>query len=246
VLDAIGANRLANGKKPACTAVMMYMAVLPPVVVNAKFDYFDIVAIVWLGIGLIWGRKRGMSQEILPLIQWLGIVTAGAVFYRPFSSVVHQCVQFGPLWSNITAYVLIALGVHLVYLWLKQVLAEKLVKKDLFGRGEFYLGMVAGFVRFGCMLLVGMALMNSRVATAAELAQTEKFQKDWFSDIRFPTYGEFQQDVLFKSLTGSLVRADLKSALIASVDTTPPRKLDTIAQRSNKTIDDILSPSGRK
>jgi hypothetical protein len=120
------------------------------------------------------------------------------------------------------------------------------VKKDLFGRSEFYLGMVAGFVRFGCMLLVGMSLMNSRVATAVELAQTEKFQKDWFSDIRFPTYGQFQQDVLFKSFTGNWVQSNLKPVLIASVTAAPAPKLDTIAQRSNKTIDEILNQTAKK
>jgi hypothetical protein len=187
-----------------------------------------------------------MSQEMLPLLQWLGIVAAGGLLYGPFSPVIHQCTQFGALWSNITAYLLIALGVHMIYLWFKRMLAEKLVKKDLFGHGEFYLGMVAGFVRFGCMLLVGMALMNSRVATAAELAKTEKFQAAWFSDIRFPTYGEFQQDVLFKSCTGSWVQSNLKTVLIASEISAPSPKSETIAQRSNKIIDDILSQTVKK
>ena len=225
---------------------MMHLAVVPPVVASAKFDYFDIVAIVWLIIGLYWGRKRGMSQELLPLLQWLGILAAGGLLYGPLSSVVHQCTQFGSLWSNITAYLLIILCVHLAYMWCKGVFAEKLVKKDVFGRGEFYLGMLAGSVRFGCILLVGMALMNSRVATAAELAKTEKFQAAWFSDIRFPTYGEFQQDVLFKSFAGSWVQSNLKSILIATEAPAPAPKTETIAQRSNKTIDDILTQTSKK
>jgi uncharacterized membrane protein required for colicin V production len=225
---------------------MMSVAVLPPAVVNAKFDYFDILALAWLFIGLWWGRKRGMSQEFLPLLQWLGIVTAAGLLYAPFGILIHKSVQFGMLWSNITAYLLIAVGVHLVYLWLKRLLAEKLVKKDLFGRSEYYLGMIAGFVRFGCILLVGMALMNSRVATAADLAQMEKFQAAWFSDIRFPTYGEFQHDVLLNSCTGNWVESNLKTVLIASENSAPSPKSESIAQKSNKIIDDILSQTGKK
>jgi uncharacterized membrane protein required for colicin V production len=225
---------------------MMHVAVLPPVVTNATFDYFDIVAVLWLIIGLWWGRKRGMSQELLPLLQWIGIVTVAGLLYGPFSLVIHQCTQFSALWSNITAYLLIMLCVHLAYLWFKKMFAEMLVKKDLFGKAEFYLGMMAGFVRFGCMLLVGMSLMNSRVATDAELAQTEKFQKDWFSDIRFPTYGGIQHDVLFKSFTGSWVQSNLKSVLIVTAPSAPAPKLETIAQRSNKMIDDILSQQRKK
>jgi uncharacterized membrane protein required for colicin V production len=225
---------------------MMLVAVLPPTVAYAKFNYFDIFALVWLIIGLLRGRKRGLSQELLPTFQWLGIVVAGGMIYWSFSPLIRQYTQFTVLWSNIAAYLLIALGVHLIYLWFKQMLAAKLVEKDPFGRAEFYLGMLAGIVRFACMLLVGLALMNSYVETAAELAQAEKFQKDWFSDIRFPTYGEFQQDVLFKSFTGNLVESNLKSVLIASVTGPKAQKKDSIAQKRNQEIDDILSQPGKK
>jgi uncharacterized membrane protein required for colicin V production len=213
---------------------------------SVQVDYFDTVAVAWLIIGLFRGRARGMSQEFLPLLQWIGIVVAGGLLYWPFSVLVRQYTQFDMLWSVLTAYVLIALGVHLIYLWFKQMLAAKLVEKDLFGRGEYYLGMMAGVARFGCMLLVGLALMNSRVATAAELAQNEKFQAANFSDIRFPTYGQFQQDVLVKSFTGSMVEAHLNRVLIASVNTGAPRKTETMAQQSNKTIDDIIGSQRRK
>ena len=127
------------------------------------------------------------------------------------------------------------------------MLAAKLVEKDPFGRAEFYVGMMAGVVRFACMIVVVMALMNSRVITQTELAQTEKFQASWFSDIRFPTYGEFQQDVLFKSFTGKLVEANLKPVLIASVNSSQaPKKEESIAQKKNQEIDDILSTPGKK
>jgi uncharacterized membrane protein required for colicin V production len=229
-------------------ASMMLVVALPSVWDKAKFNFFDIFAVCWLIIGLLRGRKRGMSQELLPLIQWIGIVSVAGLFYLPFSIMVRQYTQFTQLWSVVTAYLLIAAGVHLIYLWFKQMLATKLVEKDPFGRSEFYLGMMAGVVRFGCMLVMGLSLMNSRVATAAELAQTEKFQAANFSDIRFPTYGELQQDVLFKSYTGTFVETRLNTVLIASVNTGPaaPRS-PSIAQKKNQAIDDILAPmSGRK
>ena len=193
------------------------------------------------------GRKRGMSQELLPLMQWIGIVVAGGLFYWPFSSLVHQYTLFGTLWSCVTAYLLIAAGVHLIYLWFKQMLAAKLVEKDPFGRAEFYLGMMSGIARFACMLLFGLALMNSHVATDEDLAKNEKFQAANFSDIRFPTYGELQHDILVKSVTGSFVESKLKTVLIASVNTGPPPKRGpTLAQKNNATIDEILDRPGKK
>jgi uncharacterized membrane protein required for colicin V production len=219
----------------------MCLAVLAGFAESRKFNYFDVFAAVWLIIGLFRGRKRGMSQELLPLLQWIGILTVGGLLYFPFGDLVRHYTMFDRLWCNLTAYILIAFGVHLLYLWLKQLSAEKLSEKDFFGNGEFYLGMISGVVRFACMLLVVMALMNSRLVTAAELAKTEKFQKDNFSDIRFPTYGQVQRDVLFGSYTGDWVEHNLKPLLIASVG--PPEKpkpSQTIAERSNKTLDDIL------
>jgi uncharacterized membrane protein required for colicin V production len=224
---------------------MMLGAVLPPVVNGGKFNYFDFLAVVWLIIGLFRGRKRGMSQELLPLFQWVGIVIAGGLFYLPFSSLIRQYTQFGALWSVLVAYLLIALAVHLLYLWFKQMFGEKLSQKDMFGRSEFYLGMMAGVARFACILLVALALLNSRVATPAELAKTEKFQKDNFSDIRFPTFGQFQQDVLVKSFSGDWIQHHLQPVLIASVNEGPKPKSETIAQKSNQMIDEILSKPGK-
>ena len=93
---------------------MMLSAVLPHVVKNAKFDYFDIIALCWLMIGMWWGRKRGMSQEVLPLLQWLGILAAGGLLYAPFGLAIHNSIRFSMLWADITAYLLIAMGVHLM------------------------------------------------------------------------------------------------------------------------------------
>jgi uncharacterized membrane protein required for colicin V production len=220
----------------------------PPKIDFAKFNYVDIIAIVWLLIGLWRGRKRGLSQELLPTAQWIGIVVVCGLFYWPLSQFLRPYTKFTVLWSNISAYFLIAVGIHVIYLWFKQMLAAKLVEKDAFGRAEYYLGMVAGVVRFACMMLVAMALMNSRVATAAELAETKKFQERWFSDIKFPTYGEFQHDVIDGSFTGNLVEATCKSILIASVNSpsggappgAPAKPQDSIAQKKNQEIDDIL------
>jgi uncharacterized membrane protein required for colicin V production len=225
---------------------MMLMAALPPVLAKTRFNYFDGVVLVWLIIGLFRGRKRGMSQELLPLLQWIGIVVAAGLLYWPFSGLVKQYTLFTVLWSCITAYLLIALGVNLIYLWLKQMFGNKLVEMDPFGRSEFYLGMMSGVVRFGCMMLCLMALMNSHIESAADLAKTAKSQKDNFGSITFPTYGQIQQDVLFNSFVGNLVQNNLKPVLVATVSSGPPKKRESIAQKANKDIDDILAkPSGK-
>jgi hypothetical protein len=144
------------------------------------------------------------------------------------------------------ASLLLAGGVHLIYFSCKPMFAPKLAEKNLFGRGEYYLGMTAGAIRFACMLLALMALMNSRVETPEELAKDEQFQKDNFSDIRFPTYGQLQQDVLFRSYSGNFVRSKLKPVVIAPVIPKTALEVKTNAPKSTNMIAEISLQQAKK
>ncbi len=226
---------------------MMILATLPPYLNRSQFNYFDVVVVVWLIIGLFRGRKRGMSQELLPTLEWIGIVVACGLLYWPLYPYVKEVTLLSTLWSCLLAYGMVAMGIYIIYMVLKQNFAEKLVARDPFGSWEFYLGMAAGVVRFGCMVIVFLALINARIVSAAERAQTEKFQAANFSDIRFPTWGEFQQDVLFQSFTGKLVQKSMRPMLIATTDSpsdTPPH--ESLAQKSNKAIDYLLTKPKKK
>jgi hypothetical protein len=188
-----------------------------------------------------------MSQEVLPTLQWITIVVLAGLFYHPFGVLIHQNTNnaFDVLWSNITAYVLIAIGVHLIFLALKRALGEKLVGSDFFGRGEYYLGTLSGLVRFACMWIFFCSLMNSRVVTQAEMARTEKMQKQNLEDIRFPTFGSVQHALLFQSFSGNLIENNLNNVLIASVTPVDRPKRDTIASRREAAIDAILDKPGK-
>ncbi len=226
----------------------MILAAVPSNLSNlskVRFDYFDVFVIIWLLIGVVVGRRRGMSQEILPTLQWVGIVVAAGIFYHPFSLMVHQYAAVDMLWSSVFSYVLIGFGVHLVYLFIKKAIGEKLNGTDLFGRSEYYLGMAAGAARFACMLVALLALMNARIISKTELAQTEKMQRDNFSDIRFPTYGSVQQAVLFDSFTGSLIESNLQAVLIYPVPASKTVKRETLAHQKEDVINEVLS-GGKK
>jgi len=217
----------------------MCMAALPALN-GISYGYFDGIVVVWLLIGIFRGRKRGMTQELLPTLQWLAIVILAGLFYLPFSAVIFQNTSgaFNHLWSNITAYVLIAFAINLFFRWIKESIGEKLTGSDLFGGKEYYLGMIAGLLRFACMIIVLCALMHSRVYTQAELADIEKFQKKSFEDIRFPTYPSIQHAVLTESFTGRLIQDNLSRVLIASTFASKPA--ETIAQKRQDTINAIL------
>jgi uncharacterized membrane protein required for colicin V production len=224
---------------------IMCMAALPNFS-GISYGYFDGIFVVWLLIGIFRGRKRGMTQELLPTLQWLAIVILAGLFYFPFSVLIFQTTTgaFTHLWSNIIAYVLIAFGINLFFIWLKESIGEKLTGSDLFGRAEYYLGMFSGLLRFACMIVVLVALMHSYVYTQAQLAEIEKFQKKNFEEIRFPTYASVQQSVLTESCTGRLIQSNLSSVLIVSTtaSTSAGKPAGPAAPKRPDAMNSILGP----
>jgi uncharacterized membrane protein required for colicin V production len=219
----------------------MQLAAFAPDLSRFRVNYVDFIVVVWLIIGLLYGRKRGMTQELLPMMQWLAMVVVAGLFYQPVALLIRQYGRFDLLWANISAYLLIAFGVHLVYLWIKHLIHQKLIGTDMFGRMEYYLGMLAGVIHFACVWVMICALMNARIITKAELAKTEKAQSDAFSDIRFPTYGSVQQAVLFQSFSGALIETNLNVVLIASVNAKPPGpKVESLKAQQEREVNEIL------
>jgi hypothetical protein len=118
------------------------------------------------------------------------------------------------------------------------------VGSDMFGRAEYYLGMLAGAIRFSCMIVCLIALMNAHIVSDAEMAQQEKAQRQNFEGIRFPTYGTIQHTVLFESLAGRSVKANMSHFLISSVTTQAPKpRGDSIAKKKEEELNDILGGS---
>jgi uncharacterized membrane protein required for colicin V production len=203
-------------------------------------SWFDILVLALLAVGILRGRKRGMSQELLDLCQWLAMVIVGALFYAFLGQHLARYTHVSLVFGNVAAYVALVVAVKLGFTFLKRCVGEKLLQSDAFGGMEYYLGMVSGCLRFACMVLVGLALLHARHTTAEELAAQAKMQRDNFGDISFPTLATIQQDVFQASVTGSFVRTHLKEQLIAP---TPSRKSETrmgIGQRRQRAVEEVL------
>jgi uncharacterized membrane protein required for colicin V production len=181
-------------------------------------NWFDFAVIAWLIFGFFRGRKHGMSQELLPLTQWIAVIVVAGMFYLPAAQLLVHYTKLTLLPCALAAYVVIGCTVYGLLGKLKKKLDDTFQEGDYFGDGEYYLGMTSGIVRFVCILLALLAVMNVRIITKAEREATLAMQKKNFEDIRFPTYGEVQNAVLFESSTGNFVRAYLGQFLIQPVN----------------------------
>jgi uncharacterized membrane protein required for colicin V production len=206
--------------------------------------WFDMVVVVLLAVGFFRGRKHGMSQETLFLLQWLLIVVVGGQYYEPLSKLLYDQGIFGPLACNLLVYISIAIILKIIFTNLKRVVGEKIFASDVFGKYEFYLGMVAGMLRYACITIFIISLVNARLFTQQEIAELEKRQVKDLGSSFFPSLPATQESILNKSYTGGLVRAHLGQILLKPVSPSEGPKKSNVqgpAKRRESAIDEVIS-----
>ena len=178
------------------------------------FSWIDMLIVVVLVFGLVRGRKRGMSEELLDLIKWVLIVFGAAFLYEPAGQFLAQNSVFSLLSCYVAIYSSIALVVVIFFSFVRHGVGQKLVGSDVFGDAEYYLGMIAGMIRYACITLVILAILNARYFSAEELQTENKFQQDNFGSTYFPTISMLQREVFGHSWTGRAARDYLGILLI--------------------------------
>ena len=179
-------------------------------------NWFDIVVIVMLVIGFCYGRKNGMSKEILPSLQWLSVVIVSGFFYPAAAQSLVSLASLSSLTSYVLGYVILSLVVFFVFSFLKRTLGLRLFSSNLFGNAEYYLGMLAGMVRFACILLFALAFLNARQFTPEEIKARNDYEQRWYGSDFFPTLYTVQDQVFEKSITGPYIKEYLGELLIQS------------------------------
>ena len=209
-----------------------------------SLGWFDLVVVAVLVAGLLRGRRRGMSVELLDVFKWLLIVVVAPRLCQPLGDVLTEYTHVAGLLACLTSYVIIVLLVTLLFATVKRLVGEKLVGSDLFGNMEYYLGMLAGTLRYGCVLVVLLALLHAPYISEEKMNATAKMQEENFGSISFPTFGSVQQEVFSHSVCGKLVDEHLGSELIAKtayVGFGFAAGDDRLAKRRERAIDEVIS-----
>lgn len=181
---------------------------------NPPFNLFDVLLVMVLVGGIVHGRKHGLSLEVVSMAKWLILVSVCALLYRPLGGLAAETGFFDLLSCYLFAYLGIALVVFAVFSVLERKLKPKLTGSDIFGRGEYFLGMGSGMLRFACILVVGLALLNAREFTPFELRKIDRYQEENYGSHVFPGLHSLQQAVFERSLTGGWIKDDLSFLLI--------------------------------
>jgi len=175
---------------------------------------FDCVVLATLVVGIMRGRKHGMSEELIGLVTWMAVVIVCAMVYEPAGQWFAQSSPFSLLASFLLVYISGALLILSFFAFCKYRIGGKLIGSDIFGRAEYYLGMGSGVVRLSCMLLAFLALLNARYFSPMEVRAMQKFQDDVYGSNYFPTWHTAQEVVFEKSFSGAWIKQHLSFLLI--------------------------------
>jgi len=210
--------------------------------IDSPFGWFDLVVVILLVVGFFRGRKHGMSQELLFVLQWLLIVVIGGQYYEPLSKLLFDQGLFGPLACNMIVYLCIFAVIKIIFINLKRFVGEKIFASDVFGKYEFYMGMVAGILRYACITLFIISIVNARAYTQQEIAEKEKSQVKDLGSSFFPSLPAVQDSVVAKSFTGQMVRSHLAQILLKPVSPNDPaKKQESPGKRRESAVDEVIN-----
>ena len=84
-------------------------------------NWFDAAVLLVLGLGLFFGRKHGMTKEVVRLFQWLALVIVCGFFYETAAQAVVNIAAWDKGTSYVTGYLILAFLVWLVFVDRKSV-----------------------------------------------------------------------------------------------------------------------------
>lgn len=205
---------------------------------NITVGWFDGLVAVMLIVGLLRGRRRGMSAELLDLFLWILIVVVGGLGHTVLGKMFSNIAGTGLMFSYIVSYLGIAVFLGIIFTMLKHGVGEKLIGSDVFGNLEYYLGMCSGMVRFFCMVFMFMAVLNARLYTGTELKDQIKYQEKELGSVYFPTVGMMQKSVFQDSFVGKFTKDNLSMLLVTPMHPEAPK--EGIGRRREKDVNDAL------
>ena len=202
------------------------------------FNWFDVALVFVVAFGFWRGRRNGMTKEIVPVSQWLAMVSAGAAGYEPLGKLFINAGWIKSVFGKsvteetagfVTSYLIIVIVMFTIFSLIKHRLKHRLEGSNFFGSSEYYFGMVSGVVRYLCMVIFALALLNAPYYSQADVMSAKAYNNRNFggglagySGDFFPTISEMQISVFKDSLTGPFLKDNLSVLLVKTGSAVAP------------------------
>lgn len=210
-------------------------------VVGLELGLFDVLLVLTVILGFWRGKVRGISEELLDMLQWVVLVVAAGFLYSYVGDLLGK-IGLPLLAANIAGYVLIAAVVFTVFSFIRESVGTKLVDSDFAGSWEYRLGGVAGVVRYFCIYVAVLSLLNSRHFDEAAVAAERKYQEKEIGIVLVPTWGMAQRMALYDNLAGPYFRNYLSYVLMHPVRYAKPGPdRNTLGKQQQRVLDEVTT-----
>src|SRR5476649_2540300 len=135
---------------------------------KVPFGWFDGALVAVIAFGIFIGRRNGMTKEVLPMFHALVTVLLCGLGYQFIGQQIINLSGWGKTSCYLLSYFSLMFVVFLVFGYLKKIFLPRLMGSNVFGGSEYYLGMLAGAIRFGCILFAMLAVLNAPFYTQAD------------------------------------------------------------------------------
>ncbi len=109
------------------------------------FNYIDALLVMIILLSAFFGWHRGFIVGLLDLMRWIGSFLAALYFYQPVSHWVGQLTDWGNVWNQPLAFILIVITSGLLIQILGNYLLRRLPRDVHTGRVNKFLGILPGF-----------------------------------------------------------------------------------------------------
>lgn len=188
---------------------------------HLPFNWFDFTVVIVLLLGVVRGRRNGLSQELLVMLEWVAMIFGAAFTYEPVGRFMRENSVFSELFCYVTSYFVMAVVINIFFRLVKRAIGGKLTGSDTFGAGEYYLGMFAGLVRFACIIVFFLALLNARYFSPAEIKAMKKYNDYNYGSDFFPGVHSVQTEVFQKACIGPFLSKHISFLLIKPTASAP-------------------------
>ena len=205
---------------------------------KSLFNWFDVALLFVIVFGFWRGRRNGMTKEVVPVTQWLAMVIAGAAGYGSLGKLLINAGLIKSVFGKsvteetaafVTSYLIIVIVVFTVFSIVKHKLKHRLEGSNFFGSSEYYFGIISGVLRYLCMVVFALALLNAPYYSQADVMSAKAYSNRWFggglagyNGDFFPTISEMQISVFKDSLTGPFLKDNLSVLLVKTGSAVAP------------------------
>lgn len=191
---------------------------ITPLLAALRLNMFDALVLGALGWGVYQGKQQGAASTHVSVVQWMLIGFGGGAMGNLFGSFLSSILG-SPYWSQLIGYFVWIFIIMIVFAFLNSKGMGEWKNSDWFGRLEYPLGILGGLIKYFCIILTVMSILNAKHYTPAMIKADRDWQIEEFGSTLFPSLTMLNNMIFNTSFSGPNIKRVFGWAILSSAAT---------------------------